>query len=58
MNIIFHKFPTKESPRMEIESLYCKLLNLYRNGEYLDQETIDWMDYANTLLISESFINA
>lgn len=41
MDIIMHKFPTRDAPRVEIEKLYCELLNLQRNGEKLDYETID-----------------
>ena len=52
-------FPTlEENYRTEVERKYCELVRDYRNGIRLAPEAIDWMDSANTwLLTSESYTN-
>lgn len=59
MSNIVLKFPTfEDSKRMEVERKYCELARDYRNGICLAPEAIDWMDSANTwLLSSESHTN-
>lgn len=49
MKVVVHDFPPFKSV-YRVEEKYCELLNKYRSGEYLDEETIDWMDSANTWL--------
>lgn len=57
-NLVF-KFPIFEgNKRIEVERKYCELARDYRNGIRLAPEAIDWMDAANTwLLSSESHTN-
>lgn len=50
MEVILHRFPINEKDIFDIEELYCSLLNKKRGGEILDEETLDWMDYANNIL--------
>ena len=52
MDIKNYDFPplTKEE-RTAIEQKYCELVNLYRDHP-LDVEEQDWMDTANTWLIT------
>ena len=45
-------FPTLNDGRIAIETTYCELVNKYRNGEKLQPEAIDWMDHANTILMT------
>lgn len=52
MEIEFHSFPTMNDGRKRVEELYCILINKYRNGDSLDEETLDWLDSANTWLMS------
>lgn len=52
MDVQVHKFPTMEDGLEAVETLYCYVLNLYRSGERLDEETLDWFDAANTWLIT------
>jgi hypothetical protein len=51
--ILVFKFPdfTGEN-RTLIERHYCELINEYRNGSPLDPEVLDWMDSANSFLIT------
>lgn len=54
--VLVFKFPSLNGDsRTEIERKYCELVNEYRNGARLDPEVLDWMDTANTwLMTSES----
>ena len=44
--------PTKDGTK-KVEETYCELLSRQRQGEALQPEEIDYMDYANNVL-SES----
>lgn len=46
-----YEFPTIEDGMFAIEQKYCELVNLYRDHE-LDDEEADWMDFANSVLIT------
>lgn len=53
MELRVYKFPIMNDKfRHLVEIEYCKLLNKYRNGDTLDEESIDWMDSANNWLMS------
>lgn len=52
MEIEVYSFPTMKDGRTAVEYKYCELLNQYRNGEKLDPEALDWMDSANTWLMT------
>ena len=52
MEIEVYSFPTMKDGRNAVEYKYCELLNQYRNGEHLDPEVLDWMDSANTWLMT------
>ena len=52
MEIETFNFPTMNDGRVVVEEAYCDLVNAYRNGEALKPEMIDWMDSANTWLIT------
>lgn len=52
VNVEMHKFPTLKDGRIAVEEKYCELVNKYRSGDYLDPEAIDWMDSANTWLMT------
>lgn len=52
IDVEMHKFPTLKDGRIAVEEKYCELVNMYRKGEKLDYETIDWMDSANTWLMT------
>ncbi len=55
IDVEMHKFPTLKDGRVAVEEKYCELINVYRSGEDMDPETMDWMDSANTwLMTSES----
>lgn len=56
MDIRVFDFPTDKDNINEIERRYTELLSQYRRGEPLDEIEIDWMDTANTwLLTSRSY---
>jgi hypothetical protein len=57
-NFVF-KFPTfEDNRRIEVERKYCELITDYRNGICLAPEEMDFMDSANSwLLSSESHTN-
>ena len=52
IDVEMHKFPTLKDGRIAVEEKYCELVNKYRSGDRLDPEAIDWMDSANTWLIT------
>lgn len=52
IDVEVHTFPTLKDGRIAVEEKYCELVNKYRNGESMNPETIDWMDSANTWLMS------
>ena len=52
MDIQIFSFPTQNDGRYAVEEHYCQLVNKYRNGETLDVEELDWMDTANTWLMT------
>lgn len=52
MHIEVFTFPTLKDGRIAVETKFCELVNRYRNGEQLDPEAIDWMDTANTWLLT------
>lgn len=51
MDIQVFSFPTFTNDK-DVEKVYCQFLNKYRNGEALNKEELDWMDSANTWLIT------
>lgn len=52
MDVEVFDFPTLRDGRIAVEAKFCELLNLYRRGEDLEPEAIDWMDTANTWLMT------
>lgn len=52
MDVEVYNFPTLNDGRIVIEETYCHLVNAYRNGEKLQPEELDWMDAANTWLMT------
>jgi len=51
MTFVLYKFPTLDDGIAAIEHEYCRLLNIKRSGQELDEVVIDWMDtVANTVL--------
>jgi hypothetical protein len=53
MDIIIHNFPVMDEQHLvDVEKKYCELLNMVRNGDSVDDETIDWMDSANNWLMT------
>lgn len=52
MEIETYTFPTMRDGRIAVEEAYCHLINAYRNGETLKPEMLDWMDTANTWLMT------
>jgi hypothetical protein len=50
MDIKVYNFPTLSDGRIAVEEKYCELLNVYRSGEVLQPEALDWMDTANNWL--------
>jgi len=52
MEIQLFSFPTLRDGRIAVEEHYCLLVNKYRNGETLNTEELDWMDTANTWLMT------
>lgn len=51
MDVCVYNLPTLADGFPAVEQKYCELVNLYRNGETLDVEVMDWMDTANTWLM-------
>lgn len=52
MQVEVYSFPTLNDGRIAVEHAYCELVNRYRNGETLEPEALDWMDTANTWLMT------
>lgn len=52
MDVEVFKFPTLRDGRIAVETKFCELVNQYRRGEDLVPEAIDWMDSANTWLMT------
>jgi len=52
MDIQVFSFPTIDDGVTAVEEVYCDLVNKYRNGDTLMLEELDWMDSANTWLIT------
>jgi len=52
MDIELYDFPTMKDGRIAVEEAYCHLINAYRNGDPLKPEMLDWMDTANTWLMT------
>lgn len=52
MDVEVYKFPTMNDGAKAVEYKYCELLNKYRDGTTLPPEALDWMDSANTWLLS------
>ena len=52
MDVEIFKYPTLSDGRIAVEQKYCELINLYRSGEHLNPETLDWMDTANNWLMT------
>lgn len=50
--IRYFSLPTINDDLTVIERTYCELNTKYRNGEYLDEVELNWMDTANTWLVS------
>lgn len=52
MDVELFDFPTLKDGRVAVEQRFCELVNKYRKGEQLPVEAIDWMDSANTWLMT------
>jgi hypothetical protein len=52
MDVCVFDLPTLADGLGAVEQKYCELLNKYRSGEQLEVEVVDWMDTANTWLIT------
>lgn len=50
--IRYFSLPTINDDLTVIERTYCELNTKYRNGEPLDEVELNWMDTANTWLVS------
>lgn len=51
--VLIFKFPDLKKKNVTIiERKYCELISQYRNGVKLETEVIDWMDSANSFLMS------
>jgi hypothetical protein len=57
MDVSIYKFPTVEDGIDKVEAAFSELMVRRRNGEELEEEVIDWLDYANACLISVSTNN-
>ena len=52
MQVEMFSLPTMKDGLVAVEQKYCEIYNAYRNGEKLDPEVLDWMDTANTWLLT------
>ncbi len=52
MDIRMYDLPTLRDGKDIIEKRFNELVIKYRNGEYLDEIEIDWLDTANTWLLT------
>lgn len=49
-----YDFPLPEIDGVEaVEIKYLELSRRHRNGEFLENEEIDYMDFANNILLSQ-----
>lgn len=51
MQVELFSLPTMKDGVATVERTFCEIYNMYRNGEELDPEVLDWMDTANTWLM-------
>ena len=56
MDIQIYDLPTVDAGTDILEKKYCEVLNRYRRGEKLAIEVVDWLDYANNILITSERI--
>lgn len=52
MQVEMFSLPTLNDGIVAVEQKFCEVYNAYRNGEKLDPEVLDWMDTANTWLMT------
>lgn len=52
MNVTLFTLPTPKDDIRVIERTWCELNTRLRNGEKLDEVEINWMDTANTWLMT------
>ena len=52
MDYRIFQLPTPKDDVLMIERAWCELNTRLRNGETLDTEELDWMDTANTWLMT------
>jgi hypothetical protein len=50
MDVNVYDLPTQKDPLL-VERTYCELLTAKRDGEYIPEEVLDWMDSANNWLM-------
>jgi len=55
MDVATYTLPTMANGAAAVELKYCEIYSKYRNGEPLDPEVLDWMDTANTWLMSSEY---
>lgn len=51
MDIYVYNLPTLKDGAEIIEKKVCEFMNLYRSGEKLAPEIMDWLDTANNWLM-------
>lgn len=56
MDLKIYNFPTLKDGRIAVEEVYCTLLTKYRCGQEMAPEEVDWMDAANTWLMTTGSI--
>ena len=49
-NYVVQKFPVNDIKK--IEQVALELMVAQRNGDHLTNEQIDWLDYANNILLA------
>ena len=54
MNVEMYRFPVLSDGYYAVEKQFLEFNSQYRNGEKLDIEQLDWMDWANTILLTTS----
>lgn len=57
MDIRVYDLPTLNQGRETVEKRLNELENMYRRGEQLDEIEIDWIDTANTWLMTTGETN-
>jgi len=52
MDYAMYKFPTQEDGVQLVEQKLCELMSKYRNHENLDPIELDYMDWANSVMLT------